>query len=196
MVQQRDHFLQKVLVQKIFDSFFCSVGQVGKGPANICYNVLFVILNQYLNQGWNCSSNKLVLRLRPSSAKVWESPWGISQEAGTSYCVVQHICDFIKSSTSQNAVSGRWAISSDVSNTPNDLLYNLNLRWLEELDKVAQHILFNQIGYMIGSSGGNVCQTPCGFKLKLRNVVVKQRNKGRNQVGVYHCLDWWIVLNR
>jgi len=165
------------LVQKIVYSLFSSVGQVWKSPADISNYILFVILNQDFDESWHSSSNQLVLGLRSSSAKVWKSPRSISHKASSSNGVVKNICNFIKSSTSQNAISGGWAISSDVSDTPDDLLNNLDLRRLKKLNEMAQHIFLNQIGNVVGSAWGDIGQAPGGFKLKLRNSVVKQSNE-------------------
>ena len=73
----------------------------------------------------------------------------------------------------KNAISRHWTITCDVANTPNNLFNNFNMRGLQKLNKVLEHILLNQIIHMVSCARGDVGKAPSCFKLELWDVVVK-----------------------
>jgi hypothetical protein len=133
VTEQLDHLQKQVWVKEVIDPLLGSIRQVGKSPANVSDDVLLVVFDQNLDQGWDGSANQRVLWLRPSSAKVGKGPGGIPHEAGTWLRLVEDICDLVQGSTSENAVSGGRAVSSDVANAPDDLLDDLDVWRAQQL---------------------------------------------------------------
>lgn len=62
----------------------------------------------------------------------------------------------LKCSTLEDTVSCAWTITSDVSNTPDDLLDHLDVRRGEELDEVCEDIFFDQVVDMVSAAGSDV----------------------------------------
>jgi len=60
---------------------------------------------------------------------------------------------------------------------------------------MAQYIFFYQIGNVIGSTRGNVGKAPSGFKLELRNRMMKELQEDWNQIGIDYSLNRRIFLN-
>lgn len=109
--------------------------------------------------------------------------------------MVQNHRNSLKGSAVNDTVSGKRAITGDVSDSPNHLLDHLNVGGAQQLDEMRQHVFFNQIANMVRGAGGDVGQTPGSLELELRNLVMQQGNVNWDQVGVDDWLYWRLVFD-
>lgn len=107
--EARNWDLHVIVLQKLYDSWqdVClqdqrnlrdtAVADVGKSPANVRDNLLWIILNQYFGKRGNTSRNFCVWRRWPTSAQIRKRPRRIPCKCAASNRLIQKFSDRLNS---------------------------------------------------------------------------------------------------
>jgi hypothetical protein len=79
----------------------------------------------------------------------------------------------------KGGISAKGAVTSDVSQGPNNLITDIGNRGSEQPDKLRDGVGVDDHLGMVGGPGGNVRQGPRGFKLKITRK--NKRMRGQRQ---------------
>jgi len=138
----------------------------------------------------------MIIWLWSSSTQIWESPGCISHEWSSWLSLFKNISDSIQGSTVEHTISGHWAVASDISDAPYNLLNNLNMLRIKKLNKMIENVLFDEVIHMISGSWCDIGKAPCCFKLEFWNFIMQKLNKDLNKVCINNSLNRWGILNR
>lgn len=79
----------------------------------------------------------------------------------------------VKGSTLEYIIPGLRAVTSDISDTPDDLLDYLYMLWLQKVDEVPENISLQEAIHMIGRARRDICQAPSSLKLELGDTMIQ-----------------------
>jgi hypothetical protein len=69
----------------------------------------------------------------------------------------------------ENVISANRAVTSDIPQSPNSLFADIENRGREQPYELRDGIGIDDHLGVVSSSGGNICQSPRGFELKITN---------------------------
>jgi len=172
-----------------------AIRKVREGPANVSENLLLVIFDENFDQRRDGSSDFVVGWLGSAPAHVGKGPGDVSEEGGSGLSVVKDCCDCLNAASFDHAVSEVGAVSSDVSDSPDYLLDNLDVWRAQEDLEILEDSLLNEIAYVGAVARRDIGQAPGSLELIFRHIVMQEGNEYRNEVGINHLLDGWNILD-
>lgn len=192
-------------VQQLINLVLGTLRNIRAGPAHLFQTVfIFTIWNQSqlpFEHRYD-ALQLIVLRNSFAPAHIQDGPKAIIDErlqSGALCCLrlTQFLDQWSEDARPQKQVSRLRAVSSNVSEAPDDLLDQLLVFGvLDEPHEVWDYAGVDQVADVVRISGGDVGQAPGGFELETRELVMEELEEHVGQVCLDYAVDRGTVFNR
>lgn len=130
---------------------------------------------------------------RLATAKVTKGPGSIAQHAKLA-AVAKKSQQGLKSTTAQDVVTALWAVTSNVSKSPDSLLPHIGFWAGEELDENGNGTSLDDDLSLCSASGGNVGQSPSSLELHESVRRSEEFDESGNNAGLDDLFDRGVAL--
>ena len=130
---------------------------------------------------------------RLATAEIAESPRSIAEHAQLA-AVTKQIEEWSESTLRQNIVTARWAVTSNVTESPDSLFPHIRLMAAEKLDKDGYGASLDDDLCLLGGAGSDVGESPGSFELHEGMRRLEELDKAADNAGCDHALDGRVAL--